>query len=114
MVSLNGFDALSDSISKILEKYPDSEIVVAGDFNVHTSSWLAHSSHTTPEGQYAELFATHNELVQLVNEPTHIPCVQGHHQNLLDLFLTSHPEKYEVNILAPLGNSDHSIISASF
>ena len=51
----NGFDALSESISKILESFPNSEIVVAGDFNIHNSDWLHHSSHTTPEGRYVEL-----------------------------------------------------------
>lgn len=112
--SFNGFDALSDSITKILEKCPASEIAIAGDFNIHNNSWLTHSNRTTPEGQYVELFAAHNHLVQMVNAPTHIPCVEGQFSNTLDLFLTSHPDKYEVNILAPLGNSDHCLVSASF
>ena len=34
--------------------------------------------------------------------------------NILDLFMTSNPEKYEVHNLKPLGNSDHMTISASF
>ena len=107
-------DALSDDISSFLENCPNSEVVVAGDFNIHNASWLRHSSHTTPEGQYVELFAESNNLTQLVKEPTHIPCVDGHSQNILDLFMTSHPEKYDVKLLAPLGNSDHHTISTSF
>lgn len=107
-------DMLSDSISNILKNYPDSEIVVAGDFNIHNIGWLCHSSHTSPEGLYVELFAESNNLTQLVKEPTHIPCVDGQNQNILDLFLTSHHEKYDVSVSAPLGNSDHCTISAAF
>lgn len=31
--------------------------VVVGDFSIHNSSWLRHSSHAITEGQYVELFA---------------------------------------------------------
>ena len=64
-VTISGFDSLSDSITR-------SEIVAAGDFNIHSSSWPHYSSRTTPECQYVELFAAHNRLAQLVNEPTHM------------------------------------------
>ena len=67
--TFNKIDCLSDSISKILESYPDSEIIVAGDFNIHNSNWLHHSSHTSREGLYVELFAENNNLKQLVKEP---------------------------------------------
>lgn len=33
--TFNEFDALSDSITRIVSLYPRTEIVVAGDFNVH-------------------------------------------------------------------------------
>ena len=49
-----------------------------------------------------------------MKEPTYFPNVEGQGQNILDLFMTSDPEKYEVHNLAPLGNSDHMTISASF
>ena len=75
---------------------------------------LHHSSHTSREGLYVELFAENNNLKQLVKEPTYFPNVEGQSQNILDLFMTSDPEKYEVHNLAPLGNSDHMTISASF
>ena len=70
------------------------------------------SNHTSPEGRDVELFSDLNNLSQLVKNPTHIPSVEGHSVNILDLFLTSHPERYEVNVNAPLGNSDHCTISA--
>ena len=82
-------ETLSNSISSILARCPQSEIVVAGDFNVHNIDWLEFSSHTSSEGQDVELFAELNQLTQLVKDPTHISCVEGHSNNLLDLFLTS-------------------------
>ena len=89
------FDNLSDSITSIQNKYPNSEIIVAGDFNIHNKNWLTHSSHNSPEGLYVELFAESNLLTQMVKEPTHIPCVEGQFSNTLDLFLTTHPEKIQ-------------------
>ena len=71
----------SDSISKVLESYPDSEIIVAGDFNIHNSNWFYHSSHTSREGLYVE----NNNHKSLVN-------VEGQCQIVLDLFMTSDPE----------------------
>ena len=64
--TFNKIDCLSYSISKILESYPDSEIIVAGDFNIHNSNLLHHSSHTSREGLYVEVFAENNNLKQLV------------------------------------------------
>ena len=95
-VTISGFNSLSDSMTSILEDYPNGKIVVAGDFNVHNSSWIHLSCCTTPEGQYVELFATHNPLAQIVNALTHMSYVDWHQNNTLDLFHTSHPDKYEV------------------
>ena len=65
----------------------DSEIIVTRDFNIHNSNWLHYSSHTSRECLYVELFAENNNLTQLAKEPN----VEGQHQNVLDLFLTSDP-----------------------
>ena len=110
--TLSGLESISSSISSILAHHPQSEIVVAGDFNVHNTEWLVFSNHTSPEGLDVELFSNFNNLTELVESPTHFPCVAGQAINLLDLFLTSHPEQYEVKVIAPLGNSDHCTISA--
>ena len=56
---------------------------------------------------YVELFAENNNLTQLLKETTYFSKVEEHCQNVLDLFMTSNPEKYEVHDLALLGNSDH-------
>ena len=49
-----------------------------------------------------------------MKEPTYSSDDEGQCQNDLNFFMTSHPEKYELNYLAHLGNSHHMIISASF
>jgi hypothetical protein len=53
-----------------------------------------------------------NNLTQLVSEPTRIPDRYGDAANTLDLFLTTHPNNYKVNISSPLGSSDHCVITA--
>ncbi|XP_055839148.1 uncharacterized protein LOC129907102 [Episyrphus balteatus] len=98
----NEFDALSDSIQRIVSLYPHTEIVITGDFNVHNSSWLRYFGQTTPEGRYVEIFAELNHLTQLVDKPTRISDVVGQAENTLDLFLTSDPDKYTVSVLSPL------------
>ena len=81
---------------------------------LHNYNWLHHYSYTSREGIYVELLAETNNLTQLVKEPIYCPNVEGQRQNVLDLCMTSNLEKYEVYNLAPLGNSDHMTISASF
>ena len=60
MHTYNGFGVLSESISKILESCPSSEIAVPVDFNIHDSNWLHYSDDATHEGRYVELFAEYN------------------------------------------------------
>ena len=81
-------------------------LIPIADFNNHNSNWHHYSSHTSREGLFVELFAESNNLKQLVKEPTFFPNVEGQCQNILDFFMTSDLEKYEVHNLAPLGNSD--------
>ena len=68
---------------------------------------LGFTSHTTSESQYVDLFVAHNPLTSLVNEATHISCVEGHQNNILDLFLTSNIEKYDVKVFELLGLLHH-------
>ena len=107
------FEHLSSQIDHINQRYPSAEVIILGDFNVHNKSWLTHSNKTDPEGIMAEHFAISHNLTQLVNEPTRIPDVSSHFANTLDLFLTSDPEKYSLQVNAPLGNSDHCLVTAS-
>lgn len=41
--AISNFDSLSDSVSKVLEKCPNSKLGVSGDFSVHNSSRHRHS-----------------------------------------------------------------------
>lgn len=52
--------------------YSDSEIDVAGDFNVYNEIWLRNSG-----GRYAEHIWT-----QLINEPSLIPGINALQQNM--------------------------------
>ena len=49
-----------------------------------------------------------------MKDPKYFPNVEEQCQNILDIFMISDPEKYEVHNLTPLGNSDHMTIFASF
>lgn len=51
------------------------------------------------------------KLTQIVDKPTCVPDTTGHHISLLDHFLISCPEKCFVEVLPPLGTSDHSLIN---
>ena len=48
-----------------------------------------------------------------MKEPTYFPNIEGQCQNILDLFMTSDPEKYGVHNLAPIDNSGRMTISVS-
>ena len=105
------FDQLGQSIDAILSENPYADIHVCGDFNVHHSEWLIHSNKTTPEGRYCYDFAVAYDLTQTVTKPTRVPDAPGQYANLLDLFLTSCPEKCSTSVLSPLGSSDHCVVS---
>nr|CAH7745568.1 unnamed protein product [Callosobruchus chinensis] len=54
------------------------------------------------------------KLTQLVKEPTFFPRVASHSTSPLDLFLTTHPVSYTIDVQSPLGNSDHGLVEAKF
>ena len=106
------FDYLNSKVEHILSKFPFSEIIILGDFNVHHHLWLS-SSHTDQPGELAFNFSVLNNLEQLIQHPTRIPDRPGERANILDLYLTSHPSSYTVKLFSPLGSSDHNLISVS-
>ena len=110
----NLFEHLTDSIINIYNSHPDAELSLLGDFNVHNIEWLQFSSHTSEQGREAELFAATHNLTQLISEPTRVPDRLGDASHLLDLFLTNNPLKYTTSVTAPIGSSDHSLISVFF
>ena len=54
-----------------------------------------------------------NDLTQMVNFPTRIPDSDSHNPALLGLFLTSEASICSTMDFAPLGNSDHVVVSVS-
>lgn len=105
------FDHLSRVADDAQEQFPHAELVFLGDFNAHHSLWLS-SSKTDHAGISAHAFALTHDLSQLVDQPTRIPDIASHTPSLLDLLLTTHPEGYQVEVRAPLGSSDHCLISS--
>ena len=58
-------------------------------------------------------FSVSNNLTQMVNFPTRIPDSDSHGPAFLDLFLTSDAISCSTMAFAPLGNSDHIVVSVS-
>ena len=58
-------------------------------------------------------FAVSQNLSQIIDFPTRIPDVEDHFRSLLDLFLTSTPELCQHYPKAPLGRSDHLVVSVN-
>ena len=101
------YDVMSEKIDAIQELHPRSEIIVLGDMNAHHEEWLG-SKQTDGHGECALEFAVLN-LHQLVDVPTGIG--KDGNCSKLDLFLTTSPDNHVVTVSAPLGSSDHCVVS---
>ena len=108
------FDRICDKIDSILLDNPRANIHVCGDFTVHHEEWLVHSHKTDMEGRHCHDFAIAYGLTQILTEPTHVPDVASYYPNLLDLFLTTCPDRSVSSVLSPLGRSYHSVVSVEF
>ena len=106
------FDYLTSCHESVLSSHPSAEVVYLGDFNVHHTEWLG-SSCTDVGGEQAHSFSVLNDLEQIIQHPTRVPDRHDQTPNPLDLFFTSCPLNYQYSISAPLGSSDHTLISVS-
>ena len=79
--------------------------MLVGDLNGHHQEWLG-SATINRHGDAAFDFATVSGCDQLVVGPTH---ARG---GTLDLLMTDVPDLVRVSVVAPIGNSDHSSLSA--
>ena len=80
-------------------------VILAGDFNVHNQSWLG-STKTTAAGERVEDLCNIHGLSQHVDLPTRGP-------NVLDLVMSDYAQA-TVKHHAPLGKSDHCVVTADF
>ena len=76
-----------------------------GDLNGHHQEWLG-STMTNSHGVAAFDFATVSGCDQMVVGPTHA------RRGILDLLMTDVSDLIQVAVVAPIGNSDHSSLSA--
>ena len=82
-----------------------ASFLFVGDLNGHHQEWLG-SMTTNRHGVAAFDFATVSGCEQLVVGPTH---ARG---GTLDLLMTNVPDLVRVAVVARIGNSDHSSLSA--
>ena len=82
-----------------------ASFLFVSDLNGHHQEWLG-SAMTNSHGVAAFDFATVSGCDQLVVGPTH---ARG---GILDLLITDVPDLIRVAVVAPIGNSDHSSLSA--
>ena len=105
------FDRIAEMIDLILKDNPNANFHLCGDFNVHHKQWLIHSNKTDKEGSHLYDFSIAYNLTQIVKEPTRVPDRPNEFPSLLDLFITSIPDKYSPFVSSPLG-FDHSVVHA--
>ena len=84
-------------------------IMILGDFNSHDIDWLTFSSATAKSELLCD-FTLDNDLVQLIQEPTHV------HGNILDLIFSNYnTSEFSDIIIHPISDfrlqSDHNIIT---
>ena len=99
------FDCLLTSMAAVQAEDVRASFLFVGDLNSHHQEWLG-SITTKRHGVAAFDFATVSGCDQLVVGPTH---ARG---GTLDLLMTDIPDLVLVSVVAPIGNSDHSSLSA--
>ena len=99
------FDCLLASMAAVQAEDVRASFLFVGDLNGHHQEWLG-STTTNCHGVAAFDFATVSGCDQLVVGPTHA-C-----DGTLDLLMTDVPDVVRVAVVAPIGNSDYSSLSA--
>ena len=99
------FDYLLVSMAAVQAEDVRASFLFEGDLNGHHQEWLG-STTTNLHGYAAFDFVTVSGCDQLVVSPTHA-C-----GGTLDLLMTDVPDLVRVDVVAPMGNSDHSNQSA--
>lgn len=104
----NFFEELQSVLGSVQFTYKNSSVILAGDFNFPGIEW---STLTTPGTRHTRECADFIDLLeyfqlsQIIQTPTRGDAI-------LDLFLTTHPERVTVDVLEHI--SDHRIIHCTF
>ena len=99
------FDCLLALMAAVQTEDIRASFLFVGDLNGHHQGWLG-STTTNRHGVAAFDFATVSCCDQLVVGPT---LARG---GTLDLLMTDVPNLVQTAVVAPIGNSDHSSLSA--
>ena len=99
------FDCLLTSMAAVQAEDMCASFLLVGDMNDHHQEWLG-STTINRHGVEAFDFATVSGCGQLVVGPTR---ARG---GILDLMTTDVFDQVQVSDVAPIGNSDHSSLSA--
>ena len=100
--------SLMEYLDSVLDnvRHLGSNLILAGDFNVHNAGWLQ-STETTPAGESLEVLCATHQLAQ------HVPhATRG--SNTLDLIISNFSTPVSTSIHAPLGRSDHAVVVSNF
>ena len=98
------YDCLLTAMAAVHAADARASLLFVGDLNGNHQEWLG-STTTNRHGVEALDFATVSGCDQLVIGPTH---ARG---GTLDLLITDVPDQVRVAVVAPLGSSDHSLLS---
>ena len=99
------FDCLLISMAAVQAEDVPAYFLFVGDLNGHHQEWLG-STITNRHGVTGFDFATVSGCYRLVVGPTH---ARG---GTLDLLMTDVPDLVRFSVVAPIGDSDHSSLSA--
>ena len=99
------YDCLLSKMANIQSLDPKAAFVFVGDLNANHREYLNSVSPTNQHGRAALDFSNLSGCEQIVSSPTH---VSG---NRLDLCFTDVPGVVNIDIVPPLGTSDHSTLS---
>ena len=99
------FDCLLTSMAAVQADDVRASFLFLGDLNGHHQEWLG-SATTIRHGVAAFDFATVSGCEQFVVGTTH---VRG---GTFDIQMTDAPDLVRFSVVAPIGNSDHSTLSA--
>ena len=87
------------------------EIIITGDFNLPSINWSTNSASGSFPNNFLDC-VNNNSFEQLIQEPTRFR--EDQNPSLLDLILVSDPDMISnINVGAPFGKSDHSVINFS-